>query len=205
MIELSPAQKAQGELYVAKYIATAMRTAPQGTIPRKAMFEAAQAFMEALPTHRLSKYEWLDYSKDDPYLLHRLGQEHEKQDSSVCYVITGNWYDLLDMLRHPKFCGKQDVSGSMMAAQGSAHAAADLMFRTNVLQEEELLDAALALDGLVKTCGMVHIFQNAIFVSDPPLGITSVGVRSWKYLWTQEACDWHNKQIKLEESNEIRS
>lgn len=183
MQELSPAQKAQEKLYVAKYIAKAFKGAPQGTADREAMFGAAALFAEVVISKRFDTYQWINYDATDPYLLKLLGDDHERQDPKTYYIITGHWYDLLDMLRHEKFCNSADVSGSVFFAQHSAHVAAEMMFRVNGLQEQEYAEEATAVDAVVSYCGVLHIFDNVMFVADPPVGHTQEG-SNYRVAWT---------------------
>lgn len=185
MLELTPAQTAQAKLYIMKYTAVALRQMPQGTADHAAMADAAKKFMQA-SGRRHTEYEWIKYDKADPYLIKRFGEQHEGQGLTKFYIITGHWDEILDMLRHEKFCGKEDVSDSICFAQHSAHCAADAMFRMQVLGQEDIEDSTEALDAFVKNIGVAHIFSTAIFVAEPPVAHAADEMGRLTPLWTNE-------------------
>jgi hypothetical protein len=184
MQEITPAQKAQAKLYIMKYTAIAMRQLPQGTADHAVMADAAKKFMMADPDNRYTKYEWIKYDKNDPYLIERFGEKNEHQDLSTFYIITGHWDEILDMLRHPNFYGKENVSDSLCLAQHSAHCAADAMFRMQVLGQEGIEETSEALDSFIKNVGVAHIYANAIFVCEPPVAHQPTEVGNFTPLWT---------------------
>jgi hypothetical protein len=186
MSDLSPAQQQQAKLYIMSYTGVAFNQMPQGTADHAKMADAAKKFIQADTSNPYSQFEWIKYDKNDPYLIGRFGAENEHQDSKTYYIITGHWDEILDMLRHPNFCDKEDVSDSLCLAQHSAHCAADAMFRMNVLSQEGVEESAEALDAFSKNIGVAHIFSNAIFVSEPPVAHHEINKGRFTPLWTNE-------------------
>lgn len=186
MQKLTPAQQAEARLYISKYTDVAMRSVPPGTADRAAAAQAAQQFIEADPSNFYKKFEWINFDPSDPYLIKRFGADDEHQERDVFYIITGHWDEILEMLRHPKFCNREDVSDSVCSGQHNSHAAADVMFRRHVLKQEGLDELALALDAFVKNCGVAHIFASAMFIGDPPIAHVPYGDRAYRAVWAED-------------------
>lgn len=183
MQNLTPAQQVAARLYISKYTAIALRGVPAGTADRAKAAEAAQQFIEADPSNRYTRFEWINFDPSDPYLIKRFGEDDEHQERDVFYIITGHWDEIIEMLRHSKFCGKEDVSDSVCSAQHNSHAAADAMFRRDILKQEDINEPALALDAFVNHCGVAHIFANAIFIGDPPIAHVPYGDKAYRAVW----------------------
>lgn len=164
--EITPAQKAQMALYVAKYVSIGLDTSPTDR-PRaiKAMRDLTD-----VSARKAKRYIEMIVDDNDPASIAAYHACEPAKDEIA--IIAGKFSTIKRLIAE----SGGDASSALVYAQHSAATPAFYMFMvqvmgvTNFTKPEDLVaERTQALHDFSVYCGLVFDFENALFVCDKPV------------------------------------